>query len=53
VHVIGSCEWGRKRREGPYLKSSLPYMWVFIFSFTRGKLREEKRTKARRREGGR
>jgi len=35
---------------GPYLQSSLPYMWEFIFSFTGERLREEKRTKVGRRE---
>ena len=43
-------EEGQKRINS-YLKCTI-IMWVFIFSFTRERLREEKRTKAGRREGG-
>jgi len=42
VHVIGCCEWGRE--EDKFLTFKVSHMWVFIVSFTRERLREEKRT---------
>ena len=45
---------GRGGEEDKFLTFKVPHVWVFIFfSFTRDRLREEKRKKAGRREGGR
>jgi len=51
VHVIRICEWGSKRREHKFLTFKVSHI-LDAFFFSRGeRLREEKRTKAGRREG--
>jgi len=54
VHVIRICEWGSKRREeDKFLTFKVSHILDAFFAFTRAeRLREEKRTKAGRREGG-
>ena len=42
-----------KRREEDKFLTKYHTLWVLIVSFTRERLREEKRAKAGRREGGR
>ena len=54
MHVIRICEWGSKRREeDKFLTFKVSHILDAFFAFTRAeRLREEKRTKAGRREGG-
>jgi len=52
VHVIGSCEWGRKRREGPYLKVVYHTFGCLFFFFYLGEVERGEKNKGEE-EGGR